>query len=84
MLPGLSKLLDRLKQTRDRDVADLRRGCPGPACPEAMLGLSLEPGARVVDLVSGQEGEILAGTKSANLVSASSEAIRRRVSREAG
>jgi hypothetical protein len=36
---------------------------PPPATPERNMGLDLEPGQRVFDLISGQEGTILAGSK---------------------
>lgn len=40
----------------------------GPAAPEINIGLSFAPGTRVVDLVSGEQGVIIAGTITSSLV----------------
>lgn len=39
-----------------------------PVAPEIHIGLSYEPGTRVLDLVTGQEGVTIAGTITHSLV----------------
>lgn len=56
-----------------RSAADaLRDGVSPPAPAEAAMGLVFRPGAQVMDLVSGQEGQVIAGTR-ANYVVPSPE-----------
>ncbi len=83
MLPGLKSVTEQVRQRRDRDAREMRRACPGPLCSEEILGLAFKPGDRVVDLVTGLEGEILAGDKTSTLISASAAAVRERVRRSA-
>jgi hypothetical protein len=45
-----------------RLAADLRRRIQQPAPPELNQGLAHAPGARVLDLVTGQEGVIIGGS----------------------
>ena len=42
--------------------------CTGPRCPEEVLALSFTPGAQVMDLVTGEKGTILAGTRTDSLI----------------
>jgi hypothetical protein len=42
-------------------------GVPPPSAEENM-GLALRPGARVFDVVTGQEGEVIAGSRAHYLV----------------
>lgn len=67
---GSHALETRLKQLgtllgRARD--DVRKRPIVPRAPEAVMGLTFEPGRRVVDRVTGREGVIARGTK-ANVV----------------
>ncbi len=40
----------------------LRAAAAPPETPEQRMGLELTPGSRVLDRVTGQEGEVLAGS----------------------
>jgi len=44
---------------RARLVAD----CPGPQCPEDIMGLRWRPGTRVLDTITGLEGVIIASAR---------------------
>ncbi len=48
--------------------ADLGAAVVPPPSAEENLGLALRPGARVFDVVTGQEGEIVAGSRAHYLV----------------
>lgn len=39
-----------------------------PPSPEENMGLALRPGARVFDTITGQEGEVIAGSRAHYLV----------------
>jgi hypothetical protein len=41
----------------------LQKGARPPLSAEERMGLALLPGARVLDLVTGQEGEVMGGTR---------------------
>lgn len=44
------------------------RRCQAPHCPEQAMGLKMAPGTEVLDLVTGEKGVILAGTRAESLV----------------
>ena len=45
----------------------MEAGAIPPPCAEKQLGMTLWPGARVFDMVTGQEGTVVAGSK-ANVI----------------
>jgi hypothetical protein len=51
--------------------AELRSRCAGAECVESRMGLEHEPGAKVFDLVTGQEVTIVRGEKTHRVVPAS-------------
>lgn len=46
----------------------LRRRCAPPECVEELIGLALRPGQRVLDLVTGLEGEVISGRRELYLI----------------
>lgn len=67
-MPQLDRILAELKETNRRADESLRAGCKGADCADQHLGLSLRPGAKVYDVVTGQEGTILGGTAENTLI----------------
>lgn len=61
-MPGIDAALAEFADFNRRAARDMARHCSGPGCVENDLGLALRPGAAVHDLVTGQNGVILAGT----------------------
>jgi hypothetical protein len=58
----LPHLLSEIAAYTRASGAALRAAATPPPSAEERMGLALKPGARVFDLVTGQEGEVLAGT----------------------
>lgn len=58
----LPHLLSEIAALSALGGAALRAAATAPPSPEERMGLALRPGARVFDLVTGQEGEVLAGS----------------------
>lgn len=58
----LAHLLSEISALSKGAAADLAAAALPPHSAEERMGLALRPGARVFDLVTGQEGEVLAGT----------------------
>jgi len=67
-MPELDEALEQLGDFNRRAARDMAARCPGPGCPENDLGLAHRPGARVFDLVTGQEGVILGGSRETDFV----------------
>jgi hypothetical protein len=55
----LHEMVEAAREARSR----LKAGARPPASAEERMGLALLPGARVLDLVTGQEGEVISGTR---------------------
>lgn len=64
----LDRLLVGLARAESRSRAALRGASAPPPTPEERLGMELKPGARVVDMVTGQEGVIVAGNAAHTLI----------------
>ena len=60
-------LRERLRQARDARRRELVADAGQTYCPELALNCTHQPGARVFDRVTGQEGVIIGGTRE-NLV----------------
>ena len=61
-----------LKASHQADVARLAKLAPPVGPPETLLGCALRVGVRVLDQVTGLEGDVVATTIKHNLVPASS------------
>lgn len=59
----IDRLAADLRREQERVIENARAQCPVPGCPEDVIGLKFRAGARVRDLISGEEGTILAGRK---------------------
>jgi hypothetical protein len=66
----LERLRERLRQARAIRAAQLGIGAGGPVCAEGRMGCPFTAGARVFDRVTGEEGEVIAGTRENVIVSA--------------
>jgi hypothetical protein len=55
----MREVAEAAREARER----LKKGARPPASAEGNMGLALLPGARVLDLVTGQEGEVIGGTR---------------------
>jgi len=62
----LHEMAEAAREARSR----LKKGARPPVSAEEMMGLALLPGARVLDLVTGQEGEVIGGTRANYVVPA--------------
>jgi hypothetical protein len=58
----LPHVLSEIRSLNQGASAALAAAAAPPPSAEERMGLALRPGARVFDLVTGQEGEVLAGT----------------------
>lgn len=74
----LEQLRERLKRSRGERTAELRAEVKPPPCPEERLGIGCRAGDRVVDLVTGLEGEIVGATAEIVTIPASNGRPRRR------
>jgi hypothetical protein len=63
----LGQMLHALDSARRQADADLAAGAGAPATPHETMGLDLRPGDRVLDLVTGQFGEIISATRASYL-----------------
>lgn len=58
----LHHVLNEIRSLNQGASAALAAAAAPPPSAEEQMGLALKPGARVYDTVTGQEGEILAGS----------------------
>jgi len=58
----LHHVLNEIGAMSAKSAADLAAAATPPPSAEEQMGLALKPGARVFDTVTGEEGEILAGS----------------------
>ena len=59
----LEQVFHEIEEADREALAGLKAAVRPPASAEANMGLELLPGARVLDLISGQEGEVIGGTR---------------------
>ena len=64
----IARFTERLTQSRAAVRNVLEGAVPSPPCLEDRIGCAFRPGMRVFDRVSGQEGEVIAGTRENVLV----------------
>lgn len=64
----IDRLVGRLQAQQREDTAAMRPERCTLCGPEERLGLTFKPGDRVVDLVTGQQGVVRAGTRETRLV----------------
>jgi hypothetical protein len=60
---SVDRVRELMRQNRKQLRMTLAPPAPPALSPEARIGLSLTPGTRVFDTVSGQDGEVLGGTR---------------------
>jgi hypothetical protein len=58
----LHHILSNIAQLERAHAARLAAAATPPPSPEQRMGLALKPGARVFDTITGQEGEVIAGS----------------------
>jgi hypothetical protein len=58
----LHHVLSEIEALSRASMAALAASACAPPSAEERMGLALRPGARVFDLVTGQEGEVIAGS----------------------
>lgn len=68
MASELEHSLVSFSRTAEETRRRLAQACSGPACPESRLGMSLQPGTLVYDLVTGKTGVVHAGATETYLV----------------
>jgi hypothetical protein len=61
MPQNLDVLLHHVSSLRRQAESSLREAAPQPPAAERTAGLRLAPGTRVLDQITGQEGEVIAG-----------------------
>lgn len=59
----LARVLERVRQTRQAQRAAIAAAAGEMSCPERRLGCALMPGTIVFDTVTGEEGEVIGGTR---------------------
>jgi len=60
---NLGKALHSFETLGRQAKRELATAAAAPASPEKHMGLALQPGAQVFDLVTGQKGEVVSGTR---------------------
>lgn len=64
----IGEVIREMTLARRLELEQLAADVPAPARTEDRMGLALRPGARVLDLVTGQEGTIDGGTRTHTIV----------------
>ena len=64
----LHHVLNEIAQLERANTAALAAAAAPPPTAEEQMGLALRPGARVLDTVTGQEAEVIGGTRAHYIV----------------
>ena len=69
-MDGLDSVVADLSAALAGQRRQLQNTVAAPPAAEVQAGLEFSPGTRVFDLVTGQEGTVIAGSKTHNLIPA--------------
>lgn len=62
-MSDIARIRERLRQARAVRAREVLGTHPKAECPEGRIGCRYEPGTRVFDRVTGEEGEVIGGTR---------------------